>query len=43
MMRHERNIEAGVLIEDEDVAKTLDRQFGALVDAAALVRMMGVR
>lgn len=36
---HERNIEAGVLIDDVDVAKTLERQFRSLVDAGMLVKM----
>jgi phosphatidylserine/phosphatidylglycerophosphate/cardiolipin synthase-like enzyme len=39
---HERNIEAGVLIEDADVARTLERQFRSLVEAGALVKMPGV-
>ena len=34
---HERNIEAGVLIDDADIAKAFERQFRSLVDARALV------
>jgi len=36
---HERNIEAGVLIEDADVAKSLERQFRSLVEVGLLVRL----
>jgi len=39
---HERNIEAGVLIEDADVAKSLERQFRSLVEAGLLVRLKGM-
>ena len=39
---HERNIEAGVLIEDSELARTLERQFSSLVEAGLLVRMRGV-
>lgn len=36
---HERNIEAGLLIDDPDVAKTLERQFQTLVSTGALVKV----
>ncbi len=39
---HERNIEAGVLIDDADVAASLERQFMSLVDAGLLVAMPGM-
>ena len=39
---HERNIEAGVLIDDPDVARDLERQYLRLVDAGRLVELIGV-
>lgn len=37
----ERNVEAGVLVEDRNVAQSLREHFDALVEAGVLVRIMG--
>jgi phosphatidylserine/phosphatidylglycerophosphate/cardiolipin synthase-like enzyme len=39
---HERNIEAGTVITDTNLAKALKRQFETLMDHGALVRVPGL-